>query len=81
MSEDKSKLDSTSDVENLDNALEMKLPIDDENLSDSDLKNGDVIKTPAFVRSNKSKNSIRFKRHKEKKAETGIKQLNVQIPE
>jgi hypothetical protein len=34
MSEDKSKLDSTSDVENLDNALEMKLPIDDVNLSD-----------------------------------------------
>ncbi len=52
-----------------------------ETLTDSELEQAGLIKTSAFVRSKKSKNALRVKKHKEKKAKQGIKQVNIEIPD
>lgn len=50
-------------------------------ISDSELESAGLIKTSAFIRSKKSKNALRVKKHKDKKAQDGIKQVNIEIPE
>lgn len=62
------------DVENVDTDVQ-------ETLTDSELEQAGLIKTSAYVRSKKSKNALRVKKHKDKKAEQGIKQVNIEIPE
>jgi hypothetical protein len=50
-------------------------------LTDEELETAGLIRTSAFVRSKRSKNALRIEKHKEKKAEQGIKQLNIEVPE
>lgn len=50
-------------------------------ITDLELEQAGLVKTSAFVRSKKSKNAIRVKKHKDKKAEKGIKQVNIEIPD
>lgn len=50
-------------------------------ISDNELESAGLIKTSAFIRSKKSKNALRVKKHKDKKAQDGIKQVNVEVPE
>lgn len=57
-------------------------PIDVEAvLTDAELEAGGLAKTTAWVRTESSKGALRVKKHREKKKEEGVTQLNVIIPE
>lgn len=49
--------------------------------TDDELSKSGLVKVNAFVRTKQSKNALRVKKSKEKKAEQGFKQLNVVVPE
>lgn len=49
-------------------------------LTDEQLQAGGLTKINAYVRSTPSKNAVRLKKQKDKAAENGIKQLNIQVP-
>jgi hypothetical protein len=50
-------------------------------LTDKELEQAGLIKTSAFVRTNRSRNALRVEKSKQKKEEGGIKQLNIEVPE
>jgi hypothetical protein len=81
MKNEENKMDFLGHVVNLEDAQNVKLPTDEKTLSDNELEQAGLVKTSAFVRSNRSKNALRIEKHKEKKAEIGIKQLNIEVPE
>lgn len=56
-------------------------PVDtDKALSDDELKAGGLREVAAWVRTKQSKNALRLKRHWEKQAAAGVKQLNLPAP-
>jgi len=73
--------DFTGHVKHLEDAENVPMPTCEKTLTDSDLEDAGLVKTSAFVRTKKSKNALRIARHKKKKAQAGIKQLNVEVPE
>jgi len=50
-------------------------------LSDEQLIDGGLAPVRAFVRTKQGKAAARQKRYKEKKVATGVRQLNVQVPD
>ncbi len=74
------EFDFTGHVKNVEDVENVASDVH-ETLTDSELEQAGLIKTSAYVRSKKSKNALRVKKHKEKKAEQGIKQVNIEIPE
>lgn len=75
-------MDFTGHLKHLEDAQDVKFPVDDDKtFTDNELELAGLIKTSAFVRTKKSKNALRVQKHKEKKAEQGVKQLNIEIPE
>lgn len=81
MNNEKNQIDFNGHIINLEDAQNVELPTDEKTLSDNDLEKAGLVKTSAFVRSNRSKNALRIEKHKEKKAVNGIKQLNIEVPE
>lgn len=49
--------------------------------TDEQLESAGITKVNAYIRTKQSKNALRVKKSKEKKAQQGIKQLNIQIPD
>ncbi len=74
-------MDFSGHLQNLEDAENAQLPTNDKTLSDNELEQAGLVKTSAFVRTRKSKNALRIAKHKDKKAESGIKQLNIEVPE
>jgi CRISPR/Cas system CMR-associated protein Cmr5 small subunit len=80
MNDKNAEFDFTGHVKNIEDVENVVTDVQ-ETLTDSELEQAGLVKTSAFVRSKKSKNALRVKKHKEKKAQNGIKQVNVEIPE
>jgi hypothetical protein len=75
-------MDFVGHIVNLEDAQNVPLPVDNKTITDSELEQAGLVKTSAFVRTKKSKNALRIAKHKDKKlTETGVKQLNIEIPE
>lgn len=82
MTSDKNQMDFVGHIVNLEDAQNVPLPVDNKTITDSELEQAGLVKTSAFVRTKKSKNALRIAKHKDKKlTETGVKQLNIEIPE
>lgn len=81
MTNDKNKIDFSGHLTHLEDAQDIPLPVDEKTLTDSELEQAGLIKTSAFVRTKKSKNALRVQKHKDKKSQKGIKQLNIEVPE
>jgi hypothetical protein len=81
MKNEENQMDFLGHIVNLEDAQNVELPTDKKTLSDNELEKAGLVKTSAFVRSNRSKNALRVEKNKEKKADIGIKQLNVEVPE
>lgn len=82
MTNDKNEMDFSGHLKNLEDAENQPLPNgDNKTLTDSELEQAGLVKTSAFVRTKKSKNALRVEKHKQKKAEQGVKQLNIEVPE
>ena len=82
MNEDENQMDFVGHIVNLEDAQNVPLPVDNKTITDSELEQAGLVKTSAFVRTKKSKNALRIAKHKDKKlTETGVKQLNIEIPE
>lgn len=77
----KSEFDFKGHIVNLEDAQKVELPENNETYTDSELEQAGLVKTSAFIRTNKSKNALRIEKHKQKKATEGIKQLNVEVNE
>ena len=75
------ELDFAGHMVNIEDAENVPLPLsDNKTLSDNELEQAGLVKTSAFVRTKRSKNALRLEKHKEKKEEQGIKQLNIEVP-
>ena len=74
-------MDFVGHIVNLEDAQNVQLPTDDKTFTDTELEQAGLVKTSAFVRTKKSKNALRIEKHKQKKAESGVKQLNIEVPE
>lgn len=74
-------MDFVGHIVNLEDAQNVPLPTDEKTLTDSELEQAGLVKTSAFVRTKKSKNALRIEKHKQKKADNGVKQLNIEVPE
>lgn len=74
-------MDFSGHLTHLEDAQNVQLPTSEKTLSDAELEQAGLVKTSAFVRTKKSKNALRIEKHKQKKEQQGIKQLNVEIPE
>jgi hypothetical protein len=81
MNKDENQMDFVGHIVNLEDAQNVPLPTDDKTLTDTELEQAGLVKTSAFVRTKKSKNALRIEKHKQKKAENGVKQLNIEVPE
>lgn len=81
MTDNKNQMDFSGHLKHLEDAQNIELPTDEKTLTDSELEHAGLIKTSAFVRTKKSKNALRVQKHKDKKAQEGIKQLNIEVPE
>lgn len=81
MTNDKNEMDFSGHLKHLEDAQDVQLPVDDKTLTDSELEQAGIVKTSAYVRTKKSKNALRVQKHKDKKAEQGVKQLNIEVPE
>lgn len=82
MNKDENQMDFVGHIVNLEDAQNVPLPVDNKTITDSELEQAGLVKTSAFVRTKKSKNALRIAKHKDKKlTETGVKQLNIEIPE
>lgn len=82
MNKDENQMDFLGHIVNLEDAQNVPLPVDEKTLSDTELEQAGLVKTSAFVRTKKSKNALRVAKHKDKKlTETGVKQLNIEVPE
>jgi len=75
------KFDFSGHVKTIEDAQTVETLNVEKPLTDEDLENNGLIKTTAFVRTKKSKNALRVKKNKEKKAANGIKQLNIEVHE
>jgi uncharacterized membrane protein (UPF0182 family) len=67
-------------AEYIEDALSIS-PNIEKTLDDEQLYNHGLIKTTAYVRSKRSKNALRIEKTRAKKAEQGIKQLNIEVPD
>mgnify|MGYP000406846520 FL=1 len=81
MNKDENQMDFVGHIVNLEDAQNVPLPTDDKTLTDTELEQAGLVKTSAFVRTKKSKNALRIEKHKQKKADNGVKQLNIEVPE
>lgn len=82
MNKDENQMDFVGHIVNLEDAQNVPLPVGNKTITDSELEQAGLVKTSAFVRTKKSKNALRIAKHKDKKlTETGVKQLNIEIPE
>jgi hypothetical protein len=81
MKNEENQMDFVGHIVNLEDAQNVPLPTDEKTLTDSELEQAGLVKTSAFVRTKKSKNALRIEKHKQKKAENGVKQLNIEVPE
>lgn len=81
MTNEKNQMDFTGHLKHLEDAQSVELPVDEKTLTDSELEQAGLVKTSAFVRTKKSKNALRVLKHRDKKAQEGIKQLNIEVPE
>jgi hypothetical protein len=81
MNNEKNQIDFSGHIVNLEDAQNVELPVDKKTFSDGELENAGLVKTSAFIRSKRSKNALRIEKHKEKKADNGIKQLNIEVPD
>jgi hypothetical protein len=80
--ENQKKFNFGAHIVNIEDAKSAETPTGDiKSFTDEQLNDAGLIKTSAFVRSNRSKNALRVEKHKNKKEEQGIKQLNVEVPE
>ena len=81
MKNEENQMDFVGHIVNLEDAQNVPLPTDDKTFTDTELEQAGLVKTSAFVRTKKSKNALRIEKHKQKKAENGVKQLNIEVPE
>lgn len=82
MKNEENQMDFVGHIVNLEDAQNVPLPVDEKTLTDSELEQAGLVKTSAFVRTKKSKNALRVKKCNDKKlAKTGVKQLNIEIPQ
>ena len=82
MNDDDNQMDFVGHLKHLEDAENVALPTDGKTLTDGELEQAGLVKTSAFVRTKKSKNALRIAKHKDKMlTETGVKQLNIEIPE
>jgi hypothetical protein len=79
--EEQVEIDFHGHLKHIEDVADVELPRDDKTLTDSELEQAGLVKTSAFVRTKKSKNALRIEKHKAKKAELGVKQLNIEVPE
>jgi hypothetical protein len=80
--ENQNKFNFGGHVTHIEDAEKAQTPVQGaKTLSDEELEIAGLIRTSAFVRSNRSKNALRIEKHKQKKEELGIKQLNIEVPE
>lgn len=80
--ENQNEFNFSGHVTHIEDAENAQTPLEGvKTLSDEELETAGLIRTSAFVRSKRSKNALRVEKSKEKKAEQGIKQLNVEVPE
>lgn len=79
--EEQVEMDFNGHLKHIEDVAEVELPLDDKTLTDSELEQAGLVKTSAFVRTKKSKNALRIEKHKQKKSELGVKQLNIEVPE
>jgi hypothetical protein len=69
-------------VTHIEDAENAQTPVDGiKTLTDEELETAGLIRTSAFVRSKRSKNALRVEKHKKLKEESGIKQLNIEVPD
>ena len=73
--------DFSGHIKHLEDAQNVQLPTSEKTYTDAELEQAGLVKTSAFVRTKKSKNALRIEKHKQKKEQQGIKQLNVEVPE
>jgi len=81
MKNEENQMDFVGHIVNLEDAQNVPLPTGDKTLTDTELEQAGLVKTSAFIRTKKSKNALRIEKHKQKKADNGIKQLNIEVPE
>jgi hypothetical protein len=81
MNDDKNQMDFVGHIVNLEDAQNVPLPTDDKTFTDTELEQAGLVKTSAFIRTKKSKNALRIEKHKQKKADSGVKQLNIEVLE
>jgi hypothetical protein len=80
--ENQPQFDFLGHIVNIEDAEKAVTPAgENKTFTDEELNIAGLIKTSAFVRSNRSKNALRVEKHKNKKEEIGIKQLNVEVPD
>jgi CRISPR/Cas system CMR-associated protein Cmr5 small subunit len=79
--ENKNEYDFSGHIKNIEDAQNAQTPIDGKTLTDEELETAGLVRTSAFVRSKRSKNALRLEKYKKKQEESGIKQLNVEVPE
>jgi DNA-binding transcriptional regulator YhcF (GntR family) len=81
MNDKQNNMDFSGHLTHLEDAQNVQLPTSEKTYTDAELEQAGLVKTSAFVRTKKSKNALRIEKHKQKKAEQGVKQLNVEVPE
>jgi hypothetical protein len=80
--QDNHEFDFGGHVKHIEDAQSVESPVEGEaTYTDSELEAAGLIKTSAFVRTKRSKNALRVEKNREKKAQSGVKQLNVEVPE
>lgn len=81
MNDKQNNMDFSGHLTHLEDAQNVQLPTSEKTYTDAELEQAGLVKTSAFVRTKKSKNALRIEKHKQKKEQQGIKQLNVEVPE
>ncbi len=81
MNDKQNNMDFSGHLTHLEDAQNVQLPTSEKTYTDAEMEQAGLVKTSAFVRTKKSKNALRIEKHKQKKAEQGVKQLNVEVPE
>jgi hypothetical protein len=79
--EDQNKFDFSGHMTHIEDAENVELPRNNKTFTDTELEQAGLVKTSAFVRTKRSKNALRIEKHKQKKEEIGIKQLNIEVSE
>lgn len=81
MNDKQNNMDFSGHLTHLEDAQNVQLPTSEKTYTDAELEQAGLVKTSAFVRTKKSKNALRIEKHKQKKEQQGIKQLNVEVPD